>query len=214
MIRVKNYFPATIHIDGEPVRLRIKRLTREQWVTFSLEFERMKRATRGAELVLERRPGEEGLDVDDLEAKRWVEKTPEEREVAMQEEQREQERQAQFAVDTITDYVSAEPDQIFDEDAGAMVTSGADLVRVFAQRHDVLSTLVAEVFLENRLSADQKKVLRLLRDSARGSADSETAPGERPGPTAGNVGPEGSASPAAATDSPEPMASGMTESSS
>lgn len=210
-MRVSSHYPTTVQIDGEPLRLLIRRLTRDEWIEFASEFERMETFRRGTELVLDRRSGEETLTDDDVRAKRLMELSSEERERRLQEERAESRRSTVFGTEAIGQYVTAAPDALYDDDKGAYVTDGTDIVQLFSTRHDVLSTLLAEIFIQNRLPADAKKNLLLLRASRPGSSDSSTAPGKTPDSTAESADDNSSAPAAAATASPEPSPSGSTD---
>lgn len=214
-VRVASHYKAPIRIDGDILKLKIKRLNREEWIAFASEFERMQMETRGAELLLDRRPGEEALSEDDVEAKRLMELPPFERDEFIQKRRDESTRQTEFGVASITSYVSVDgANELFDEDADRYVTDGADIVRLYSQRHDVLSTIIAEIFLQNRLSENAKKNLQLLRASRAGSDDRSKAPGETPVPTAASAESADSAPSAPAADLPGHITSGSMDPSS
>jgi hypothetical protein len=112
----------------------------------------------------------------------------------------------QFAVDflvhSIETYISVEPGQLATADAP--IRTGAQFLRYFAGRQDVLQDALQRIYTENCLSDDVKKKLELQRASLRGSTPStETADGDAPAPTAAAASATGSASPAAATASIE-----------
>ena len=213
-MRISSHYPTTVVIDGELLRLLIRKLNRDEWITFASEFDRLEKVRRGQELLLDRKPGEEALKAEDVEAKRLMELSPEGREQRLKEELEENRRSTVFCTESIEAYVKAAPDALFDEDENRYVTDGADIVRLFAQRHDVLSTFLAEIWLQNRLPTDAKKNLSLLRASQRGSHDNAAATGSSPAPTAASVAPETSVEPAAVTGSPETSPSGAMGSSS
>ncbi len=211
MLRVTNFHRTKLIINEETLWFRIKRLTIEQWTRFRQEWDQFGKANTARRLLLDRRPGEEQLTAEEVHTKRWAERPPEERDQILAEERAEDEHGDAFALEAISAYVRAEPDQIYDEDAGRYVTEGADLVRIFGSRRDVLLDLIAEIYLQNQLStADKKKWLSRF-DSGAGSSASASAPGERPEPTAPPAAPEASASSEAVTASPETSPSGATD---
>ena len=209
-MKVSSHYKTTIDIDGEPLKLLVKKMNRDQWIDFATEFERIEKVRRGGDLLLERKPGEEDLTDDDVIAKRYMELTPAQRDERLELEKAEAKRSADFGADAISAYVTAEADALFDEDENRYVTEGADIVRLFGQRHDVLSTLLAEIFIQNRLSPEAKKNLLLLRVSRRGSSSSAAAPGATPEPIAGNADGDSSARGEDATASIEANSSGPT----
>lgn len=213
MLRVSNHYKTTLRLDGEDVKFVIAKLSKEQATAFGLEFDRVRKIEEGEQLALAASADEVALTSEQLQAKRYVQLDPEEQQRRDARERERAEHGDQFAVEAITAYVTAEPGQIFDEDEHREITSGADLVRHFGNRPDVLALLMSEIWLQNRLSEEQKKKLRLLRAFAR-SSDGPAAAGETPAPTAASVGSEGSALIAAATDGPGPIPSGSTETSS
>jgi len=214
-VKVASSYPTTLYIDGEPLRLRVKKLTREQWIDFSAEMERSGRLLRGRELLLkDRQPGEDGLTSEQVEAKRFMALSLHEREAQLEAEKAEELRAAAFTDASISAYVTAEADALYDEEAGRYVTDGADIVRLFGQRPDVLAEILTAVLLENRLSAEQKKTLQVLRASQRGSSGRAVAPGTTPDSTAAPAESEASAASADATGSPETSPSGATAPSS
>jgi hypothetical protein len=211
MIRIQKCFPVTLQVDGESVKFKIRRLTQDEYTAFSMEFMRLGKLHEVEQLEL--RPHDEderAMSERQLEAKHWHELAPEERVRREAQDKAEADRGNAFAAEVLTAYVTVEPDQIFDEETGLMVTSGADLVRAYGSRPDVLSDLVGEIFLQNRLSADDKKKLQLLRALRPGSTGPAMAPGAKPEPIAASAEPAISASPEAATVGLDESPSGVT----
>ncbi len=210
MLRVSKNYKATLHIDSEPVKFLIRKLTVEQYTEFAQEFQRLGKMNVGENLDARPRAGEDGLTAEEIQGKRYHELSVEARAALDKAERDEAARGNTFAVDSITSYVVAEPGQIFDEDEERELTSGEDMVRHYGARPDVLRDLVGEIFLQNRLSEEDKKKLRLLRASMR-SSPAPRASGNAPDATAPSAEPSNSVASAAVTDSPEPNPSGATD---
>lgn len=92
-----------------------------------------------------------------------------------------------FLADTITRFVTFEPDQVWDDSSGEKkaVVKGEDIVRIYGGRQDVLRQLLQAVMFENTMSAAQKKVLRSRSAFERSlTARQPGAAGTRPAPSA------------------------------
>lgn len=208
-MKITSSYPTTITMDdpdtGQPqtIRLRIARMTLEQANRFLREYYRA--AHPSSEAVLARLPGEDGLEAGAVRARRLSDMTDSGRAAFEAREAAEAEFAAEFLAATIRDYVRVEPDQIFEEAADGTdrsITSGADLVRLFGARMDVMQACLKAVHTENTLSAAAKKALRSLSDSARISAARLSAqPGTTLAPTVDGAGIAASAMP---EDAPAP----------
>jgi hypothetical protein len=209
-------YPTPLKIDDQPIVFRIKRLSADEWLRFQLEYRHNEKLSTAAKLTLQPRNDEERALASALEIKafRWRSLSEAERSAQEAEEKASAERGNTFAKETIRAFVTVDPDQVFDEGKGQYVTSGEDLVEIFGASTDVLSALVQEVFLQNYLSTEQKKRLRLLRDSMPGLSEPQMAAGETPAATATDAVPEASAAPAAAMGSLDATSSGATGPSS
>jgi len=212
-LRVTRFYKTTIPIDGELLKVRIQKLTIDQWTRFVHEFERLGKVFLKDKLDLRPRSGEEDLTAEEIAARRYGELSAEARAAREVEELAEAERGNQFAKDVIAQYVTLEPDQVFDEDANQYLTTGAEMLEHFGSRPDVLRDLVAEIFLQNRLSEEDKKKLSLLRVSLRTWNEPTPDRGTRPASTAEPAPNAATASDAVATDAPDETPSGSTPTS-
>ena len=89
----------------------------------------------------------------------------------------------QFVEDSITAYVTVDPDQIVDD--GRPVVSGEDVIRTFCSRADVLTAFYQLVYASNFLGKVQKKILSEQPFSFPGSQRSiQGRNGELPEPIA------------------------------
>lgn len=210
-IRVSNFHKTFIVVDGESVNLKIKRLTVDENTAFQRNFNTYNKLKRGSELALQRGPDEEALSAAEIDAKRFFLATDEERARLLEREAKDSAEGNAFVISAIAEYVTAEPGQIVDEDSGQDVTAGADLVRFFGARNDVLIDMLVSIHLENTLSEQKKRMLRLQRASLITSPEAETATGEKPAPTAESAESAASAPHAAATVLSEPIPSGSTD---
>jgi len=139
----------------------------------------------------------------EIRRRRLAEMTPEAREAFDALDAREDALGDAFLTDTITRYVTVPPGQIEerDPDTGEVraVTTGADLVRIFAGQSAVLLDLVNVIRIENALPESAKKAWRsLFASSASSSAPATDPVGNAPAPTAIAAAPKGSANPEAA----------------
>lgn len=212
MLRVSRQYPAIVTIDGERVRLQIKKLTIDEWSRFTHEFQRFGLIATQEAFELNPQPGEEALTPDQIMAKRYGALTPEQRAARDAYALTEAARGDAFAREAIEQYVTLEPEQIFDEDKNASLTAGAELVTHFGARIDVLRDLLAEIYIQNKLSDQEKKAWssrRALPPTSNAPAD----PGERPASTAAPAPPAATGTPAAATDAPAAIPSGSTPTS-
>ena len=133
-----------------------------------------------------------------VRARRLDEMTPEQRAAWDVLDKADEQFATDFIVDTITNYVTAEPGQI--EVDGQDITSGADLVRLFGAHAGALKAMVRAVRDENVLPSALKNAWRSARDSRRSSTTSDLdLSGQTPAATATAAAPEASAPPAAAT---------------
>jgi len=131
---------------------------------------------------------------------------------SLSEEDREQRDEARlaFTEQTIRDYISVDAGLL--RDRGVDVTTGAQLVEMFAARADVLGEFMGAILVENGLETILvRKNLNSPRASEPGSAPSIPARGgDKQGSTAGNAassesatsGPATEVSAAAAADGP------------
>jgi hypothetical protein len=232
-----DYYPTTIDIDGRGIRLRITRFDMEQHADYMRGFQRVQRITKRDELRLDRARQQKRdplgepifLDVPaagDVPAKRLplmeddgevlarldLDETDEQRTAREQRDETDEKFARGFVIDSITKYVSVEPRQLATADAP--ITTGAQLLRYFASREDVLQTLLARIYIENVLTDEQKKRVASQRASAHGSTPSTpTANGEAPAPTADAASNSISAVDAAAPSQPT-SSSGPTDLSS
>lgn len=210
MLQYTSKHKVTIPIDGESIRVVIARIP-------DGEFRHV--ATIWNAIVLrqsrpiDRRPGEDdGLTDVQVLAKRDAELSLEQRAEQRARARVDDDEEYQFTKDTITKYVTFEPDQVFDD--GAMVVDGEAILRTFGSRSDVLGLLMTQVILQNKLTETQKKTLQSRFDSASTSLAPETPAGEKPAPIATPVAPPAIAPIADAMGETATTSSGTTDPSS
>lgn len=181
----RRFYPVTANIDGEPVLLRIRRLT-------SAEFREYETAFFGFKRQQDEAPAPE---------------TEEARQAAAR---REAEGEA-FVEQSITRYVSVQPGELVVEDeqgARVPIETGADLLREFRHKKGFLPYLLSLIWGENSLSGAEKNVYRSRLASALSSRNSSEpdpmADGPEPAPTAAPAGPEATTADAAAASPSTP----------
>jgi hypothetical protein len=155
-------------------------------------------------------------EIDDFE-KKWAahmldprgsaERTPEEL------AQRDAERLA-FCEAAIRDYVTIDDGLLLDR--GKSVTDGAGLIAMFYARKDVLSTILAAIYVQNRLGGVIRKNSNSPRATDAGSSPIQPRGEAKSDSTAGSAGSSGTATPLAATDAnagaeDEPASSGESD---
>lgn len=135
-LRLTSRYQTQIVIDGEVIPISIKRLDATEAVAFQRDFQRIGRAAT--------RPSG-GADLPDEVLDAQVARGEQDEEAAKR-----------FVVEALSAYVRVEGDHVFDVDQNAYVTQGADLVRLFGARQEVLSELLFQIFTENTFNAEQK----------------------------------------------------------
>ena len=114
-------------------------------------------------------------------------------------------QQLAFMEQTITDYITL--DEGYVRVDGAWVTTGSGLIDAFHTRVDVLTDLVAAVFIQNTLMPLFRKNLSSPRASVTGLDPSIPARGgDEQGPTVDNAAPSSSVASAPVTEAPAPAA--------
>jgi hypothetical protein len=201
MISVSKHFSTTLHIDGQRVAIRISKFTPEDSAWFVPRFEMQGRDFSAAQEELQQFA--ERWRMKEAQA-RGVPPTDvplpdEDRLTVLYEQELGPERTAQrrrdeiardeagnaFAMEAITRFVSVEPGQIYDTDIAREVLTGADFAQHFiGGRPQVIFSVMARIFAENRLPDEIKKKLSLQFDSRPTSPASSTAAGPRPAGTA------------------------------
>ena len=175
ILDLKPHFDATVALGDAQVPIRVKRLTRAEWLEFKKHWDALMEAPRG-----------DGTLSADARAER-------------------DRLQLQFIEDTIVSAISLDAGHI--RVNGEWVTSGDGLVDVFYARLDVLTDLVAQVFVQHTLQPLLRKNSNSPRGSVPGSEQSiPTRGGDAPGPTAANAGSSSSAPTAGVAGSPGPAA--------
>lgn len=139
-LRVRNYHPHTISIDGEPVRLRLARMTPSQFEDFRAVFEA-------------RAGGRDGAPADDA---------------PLADRMAYAQQTVDWSEGVFKQYVQVEPGDLVNADEGDReITDGVEFLRLFQGE---AANVLAELFLVNHLSEAQKKKLRSARDSDTGSS--------------------------------------------
>ena len=220
---MEKYFPVTLKIDDEEIKIRIKRMDLEESGDFNRGL--VKTGAPVWERFISRNgsgPEQErksdGFFVIPFEAlkdEKLLELTDERRaEYDAAEEQHEKESRA-FLVWAFESFLTVESGLLEDDDDGReiAVTDGLDFLRVFGARLEVLQEALSAIRLENSLDAAQKKVLQSATVSSRFSAELGSDPvGPKPAPIVESAEIEASVKIEDATNR-HPGPSGSTESS-
>lgn len=223
-MKVKPYFPVPLTIDGEEVVLRIKRMTDDEFGWFAARYTKV--ATPTITRVVSRAPS--GLEQERDEQGRYrlsFEQLCEQRLEAMAGEERdrfialtaEDEKEARaFLREAFETFVTVERGLTEETLDGreVSITSGADLLRLFGARKDVLMTVLQAILNENTLDARQKKASSSPSASSTGSpALVKGRAGRRRATTAARAGTAASAAIGAATSTTPDASSGSTATS-
>jgi len=214
-MKIQTFYPITLDLEDpdtgerQAIRARVARLTLEQCAAFNRDLYRsanppsaslIARQPDGPEqarrtLTLE--PGRtiEGafiVPADEVRARRLAEMAPDARAAFEALEDAEASAADRFVRESITAYVSIEPGQLFEDGpdgAPVPIVTGADVVRAFGGRVDVLQACLRSIRNENTLSPSAKKALRSRSDSARISdAPVTVPPGATQAPTVSGAG--------------------------
>jgi hypothetical protein len=179
-IKVRRFYDSTITVDdpetGESRELPI-RVTRFDMETFS-KFEKnwrrigdqpsnrmiQVRQQNGDEQEKDEK-GEYVVSLRTVMERRLTEMTAEEREAYDKQDAIDEEFSKKFLIDSVCAYVRVPEGALIDEDDNGnevAVTTGEDLIRLYAGRGDVLRQLLTAVWTENTMSVAEKKVRRSL----------------------------------------------------
>lgn len=215
-ILLRNYYDRDIAIDdvtGEAtLPIRVRRFSPDQLLAFKEGWSRCEDPP--SQRVIYRKDSEDGVSMDEVRRRRLVEMTVEERE-QFERAAADDEKFAQgFCREQIAAHVWVHPDvdlQLQDEGGNLRpVRTGADLVAVFGGNFSMLMTLTAAILLENTLSPEKKRALR-LRSASRSSSDAPPpSTGDAPAATAAPVALPASASAADASGPSGPIPSSET----
>lgn len=190
-------FPYTITIDSQPIRLRLKRMTGPEFAAFEARF-----------IQVGERRGAPVLPDDPADITRTL----------LDAEVDHLRLNAEWQSDVFDRFVTAEPGQVFDEgEDGARreVTNGRELTDMFPG-NDAFVDVIMRLYIEHKLTPEQKKRLQLRSGSDSGS-NGEANPGTaggKPAPTAASVANVPSAVDAGAMVDPSDTSSGTTVPSS
>lgn len=217
-VLLRNYYERDLLVDdvtGEAtIPIRVRRFTKDQLAAFQLGWSRCEnppseraiyrkvdtdeqaRAERGYYLVPE----------TEIRRRRLQEMTPDELTAFMAQEAEDVAFIATFCDEQIRQHVWLDPKAhvSVEDDNGATrtVTTGPDLADLFAGNLAMLTRLARVIYEENTLAPEQKKTLRQLSASTRGSSETPSGAGPTPVATATSADPQGSATSEPATDPP------------
>lgn len=204
MIVVKKDYPTVIDLDGETVRIRVTRLTVEQASAFNRDLYQSAHPESSA-LVCRQESGPEQekklvtigtqeipvfvVSDEEIRDRRIAEMSVEDQSEYHDRVREEMDFALKFLKDTLTRYVAVEPGQIIEEGPPVVdVTTGAQMLRLYGGRQEILGQLLTAVRTQNTWDEDSKKKWRSLFDSAHSSdARRSAAPGETSGLTAGDA---------------------------
>lgn len=222
-MKVKNYYPVTLTIDGEEIKIRIKRMNLDEAGDFQRRL--VKTGTPAYERFVSRAPSgpeqerkSDGffvIPMDEIVERKLSELTDERRaDYEAADDQHEKDSRS-FLVWVFETFVTVESG-ILEQDKDkkwVSVTEGIDLLRVFGARLDVLSEVVTAVRTENSLDEEQKKILKSPTASPPTLVEPDTdQPGPKPAPIAENAD-NGDSAKIEPVTSPPKMPSGSTETS-
>ena len=165
---IKAYYPVTLTIDGDEVKLRIKRMTDDEFADFSEQHTRVMtptiakvtaRASAGREQERDGQ-GHYRLSFESLCMERLETMEQEEREAfmgAVKKDEAEARTFIKYAFETFLTVESGVTEETADG-TQVSVTKGLDFLRLFGARQDVLQHVLLAIRRENTLDASQKKV--------------------------------------------------------
>lgn len=191
-VTVKNHHDYTVAVEGGNIRLELARMSPLQFEAFSAMFDAMAKG-RG-------NPAMKPIAEDETPA---AARAREAAHMAYLEEN------ARWTTDTFRQYVRVVEGDLVQQENGEVITDGARFAALYVAE---AAGVLAELWLQNALTAEQKKTLQSLHGSVTGSttASRQAAPGTKPATTAKSAGRRASARPAAATASNSGASSGTT----
>ncbi len=224
-MKVKQYYPVTLTIDDEPVKLRIKRMTDDEFAAYSARYARVatptitqfvSRANNAREQARNEVTGDYVVPFEQLCTERLEQMGDEERDKFLAAAAADEDEARAFLKDSFEQFVTVAGGLTEETLDGVeeSVTKGLDFLRLFGARRDVLQEVTEAIRAENTLNARQKKVLRspsASRDGFRQPAKARA--GRRRATTASRAETVGSATSAAATPTTPGVASGSPETS-
>lgn len=195
----KQYFPLTVTIDGQPVRLTLARMDVPQFEQFRAAFVSFA-SGRGAPVTLGQKI-DDHVTVDQIRAEGEYLRA-----------------NAEWQQDVCEAYVRVHEGDVFDEAADGTtvaITSGRQFANMF-HGQNVIQEILAQLFLFNCLTEDQKKKLPSRSDFAPGlnAAPLAAVPGTPPATAAESVEREASADPGDAMAPSSARSSGTVDRSS
>lgn len=219
--RISNRFPSPIAIDDTALTVEIARLTIDQIAVFSAEYRRVADSPSNRMIFIRREdaPDEQERSEDGtykvpiaaIAERRLKEMPPAQRAEYDRLDLEDETFVRRVLVESITAYVTVPEGQLEEED-GTAVTTGVQLLRLYAGRHDVLSALYQAIHTENTMSEAQKKLQRSLSALRRSWAKHvQAASGPTPEPAAAGVETAASAESEAATATPSATPSGSAD---
>jgi hypothetical protein len=222
-MKVRQFHPFPLMVDGEEISLRIKRMDVDEYSEFRMRY--VKVVTPTAMKYFSRAPtgpeqqqndkGEYILPFEIIVEKRLEHMTMEKRAEYESSLMADEKEAKSFFCYMFDKFVKVEKGLIEEQADGTEVSvkEGLDLLRIFGARRDVLQQVFAAVREENEMDADQKKASRSPVVSSRTSTGRRRVrAGKKRGTTAKRVETGDSADNVAATAS-RGITSGLTETS-
>lgn len=219
MREIARSYPITIHVDGEELKIHVKRLSLDEGTWFDHGFNRCARIQRKHRLWLDQQrrsltvDGQTRMESDaEVLARLELESSADATEERYARERADATFMATFCAEAITQFVTVPEGQV--QIDGNAVTTGAQFLDAYSNRDDVLKVALMEIHLQNTLTDQEKKVWASRSVSRPTSiASRQITPGGAQGSTAAPVSPKGSVLSEVATDHSTAL-SGATEASS
>ena len=173
-MKVRQFYPVTLVIDGEEIALRVKRMTMEEHSEFSTRL--VKVGTPTYQRFVSRGTSEKEQAKDDNGdyvipfeelVKRKLEELSLDKRAEFEEAAAADEANAkEFLTWVLDQFVTVEKGLVEELPDGSerSVAEGLDFLRVFGARQDVLQKVLGAVREENELDANRKKTLRSPSD--------------------------------------------------
>lgn len=187
-LRPMQTFPVPVELDGREILFNIKRLDLDTFEEFRLQFQDYGGTSRGAQ------PPAPLSREEERERRAWLK-------------------------EQIIAFVTIAPGQIENpdpEDGGEFLTTGAQLLRWYGGREELIIFLLAAIYGENTVSEGKKGTFRSRLASPNGSpaVPLQEDAGPRPAAIVAAVEPSGTVSREDATDTLDRESSGTTDPSS
>ena len=203
-MKVLQFYPVTLRVDGEEIDLRVKRMTFEENSEFMARmtsfgtptYARFVSRGTSAEEQVQDDKGAYAIPFEKIAERKLEELSQDKRaeyEKAVEADEAESKKFLLYVFEEFVTVAKGLTEELSDG-VEQSVSSGIDLLPIFVARQDVIQKVLDSVWRENMLSTNQKKILRSPSDSSPSLGEPDPAQaGPKPETIASSAATEGSA---------------------